>query len=102
MIIVLDDSFVVPVPKFAKVTGFFRPFALTTVSPQDRQEVARRLASATTGWNAVAIGLGGRFGLELGAASEEAAVSDALQACGREDNDCHVAVIGPFLVEHPQ
>jgi adenylate cyclase len=61
--------------------------------------VARRLASAISGWNAVAVGAGGHVGLKVGALSEQAAVDASLEACRTQDRDCRLAVLGPFLVE---
>jgi hypothetical protein len=55
----------------------------------------RRLADASSGWNAVAVGTSGRPGLALKARSEQEAVNDALGNC---DSDCHVIAIGPFAV----
>jgi adenylate cyclase len=99
MVIAVDDSFVVPIPVTAKVIGFYRPTALTAVPPTLRDDIARRLANATSGWNAVAVGAGGRVGLKVGAPSERAAVEASMEACRTQDRDCRVAVLGPFLVE---
>jgi hypothetical protein len=56
MVVAVDDSFVVPIPATAKVVGFYRPTALTAVPSGLRDDIARRLANATSGWNAVAEG----------------------------------------------
>jgi class 3 adenylate cyclase len=98
MIVALDDVFVVPVPTTLKVTGFFRATATSAIAPDSREDVARRLADATTGWNAVAVGASGRPGLALKAANEQDAVNDALGNCVKRDSDCHVIAIGPFSV----
>ena len=63
-----------------------------------RDEVVRKLADASSGWNAVAVGAAGRPGLALEAANEQNAVSEALGNCAKRDGDCHVIAIGPFLV----
>jgi adenylate cyclase len=63
-----------------------------------RDEVARKLADASSGWNAVAVGAAGRPGLALKAANEQNAVSEALGNCVKHDGDCHVIAIGPFSV----
>jgi hypothetical protein len=47
----LHDSFVVPIPTTLKVTGFFRAAGNTTISADAREDVARRLADAQSGWN---------------------------------------------------
>src|SRR5262249_5863137 len=99
MIIAVDDTFVVPIPKSAKAVGFFRADALPGVAPPLAEEVARQLRSATGGWNVVAVGASGHVGTRLGAQSEQVGVDGALEACGKEDRNCRVAVIGPYLAE---
>jgi adenylate cyclase len=98
MIVSLDDVFVVPVPTTLKVTGFFRAAGTSSIAPDSRQDVSRRLAEASTGWNAVAVGSSGRPGLALGGSNEQDAVNDALGNCVKHDSDCHVIAIGPFSV----
>jgi adenylate cyclase len=97
-IVALNDSFVVPIPATLKVTGFFRAAGNTTISADAREDVARRIADAQSGWNAVAVGTAGRPGLGLKAATEQAAVSGALADCARRDSNCQVIAIGPFSV----
>jgi hypothetical protein len=99
MVIAVDDTFVVPIPTLAKVVGFYRPEALTAAAPELRDYVARRLKNATSGWNTIAVGASGRIGIKLSAESEQAAIDGAMQACSAQDRNCHVAVIGPFLVQ---
>jgi hypothetical protein len=60
--------------------------------------VARQLAEASSGWNAVATGASGHPGLALKAPSEQNAVNEALSTCASHDSDCHVIAIGPFSV----
>jgi hypothetical protein len=98
MIVALDDVFVVAVPTTLKITGFFRAGNTASIAPDSRDDVARRLAQAPPGWNAVAVGASGRPGLALRAASEQDAVNDALGDCVRHDSDCRVIAIGPFSV----
>jgi class 3 adenylate cyclase len=98
MVVALDDVFVVPVPTTLKVIGFFRASIEPAIAPGARDDVARRLAAATGGWNAVAVGASGRPGLALKASNEQDAVNDALGSCVRQDRDCHLIAIGPFLV----
>ena len=98
MLMALDDVFVVPVPTTMKVTGFFRASGNSVIAPDARDDVVRKLADASTGWNAVAVGQAGRPGLGLKAASERDAVNEALGACVKRDSDCHVVAIGPFSV----
>jgi adenylate cyclase len=98
MVMVLDDVFVVPVPTTMKVTGFFRASGNSVIVPEARDDVARKLADASNGWNAVAVGQAGRPGLALKAANERNAVNDALGECVKRDSDCHVVAIGPFSV----
>ncbi len=98
MIIALNENFVVPIPTTLRVTGFFKAAGNGVISPEARDDVARRIAEATSGWNAVAVGAAGRPGLGLKAASEQAAVNGALADCAKRDADCHVIAIGPFSV----
>ena len=99
MIVALDDIFVVPIPKSMKAVGFARPGTINAIAPELRDDVARRLGNATSGWKAVAIGASGRVGVKLGAESEQAAIEGAMADCSRQDRECRVAVVGPFLVE---
>lgn len=98
MVVSLDDVFVVPVPTTLKAVGFFRPEGNTMITSDARADVARRLADASSGWNAVAVGAAGRPGLALKAANEQDAVNEALGNCVKRDSDCHVIAIGPFAV----
>ncbi len=97
-IVALNDNFVVPVPASLKVTGFFKAAGNTAIAADARDDVARRLADASSGWNAVATGTAGRAGLGLKAATEQAAVTAALAECARRDSNCQVIAIGPFAV----
>ena len=98
MIVAVDDNFIVPVPSTLKAIGIFKVAGNGVISPEARDNVARQLAEATNGWNAVAVGAAGRPGLGLKAASEQAAVNGALADCVKHDSDCHVIAIGPFAV----
>jgi class 3 adenylate cyclase len=98
MVVAIDDAFVVPVPATLKVIGFFHPERNSSIAADARDEVARKLADASTGWNAVAVGMAGRPGLGLKATNEQAAVNGALGDCVKRDSDCHVIAIGPFAV----
>ena len=98
LIVALDDSFVVPIPTIMKITGFFRAGGNAAILAEARDDVARKLADASSGWNAVAVGAAGRPGLGLKAANEQAAVNEALGNCVKSDSDCHVIAIGPFSV----
>jgi adenylate cyclase len=102
MVVAVDDTFVAPIPTLARVVGFYRPAALTTVHAGARDDVARQLANTTDGWNAVAVGAGGNAGVKTAAGSEQSAIDGALAECGKRDRECRVAVIGPFLVEQDQ
>jgi adenylate cyclase len=102
MIVAVDDRFVVAIPTTMKVTGFFQANTNALILPELRSNVARRLGNVTTGWSAVAVGIGGGPGLALGALSEQAAVDGALGDCGSRDRNCHVIAIGPFLVDPAQ
>ena len=97
-IVALNDNFVVPIPASLKITGFFKTAGNTTISADARDDVARRLADASSGWNAVAVGAAGRPGLGLKAATELAAVNAALAECATRDGNCQVIAIGPFAV----
>jgi hypothetical protein len=98
MIVALNDNFVVPIPTSLRPTGFFKAAGNTMIAADARDDVARRLAEAQSGWNAVAVGAAGRPGLGLKAATEQVAVSDALADCARRDGNCKVIAIGPFSV----
>jgi class 3 adenylate cyclase len=98
MIVALNENFVVPIPTTLRVTGFFKVAGNGVISPEARDDVARRMADATSGWNAIAVGAAGRPGPGLKAASEQAAVNGALADCVKRDSDCHVIAIGPFSV----
>jgi adenylate cyclase len=98
MIVALDDVFVVPVPATLKAIGFFRANSSSAIAQDARDDAARRLAEASTGWNAVAVGANGRPGLALKAANEQDAVNDALGNCVKRDSECRVIAIGPFAV----
>ncbi|WKA29005.1 adenylate/guanylate cyclase domain-containing protein [Bradyrhizobium roseum] len=98
MIVALNDNFVVPIPGSLKITGFFKAAGNTTISADARDDVARRLADASSGWNAVAVGAAGRPGLGLKAVTEQAAATTALAECARRDSNCQVIAIGPFAV----
>jgi adenylate cyclase len=98
MIVALDDTFVVPVPTTSRAIGFFRADRTPSIAADARDDVTRKLADASSGWNVVAVGSSGRPGLALKAASEQSAVSEALGNCAKRDSDCHVIAIGPFAV----
>jgi hypothetical protein len=98
MIVALNDNFVVPIPTSLRPTGFFKAAGNTMITADARDDVARRLAEAQSGWNAVAAGAAGRPGLGLKAATEQGAVNDALADCARRDSNCQVIAIGPFSV----
>ncbi len=98
IVVAIDDAFVVPVPTTLKVTGFFRAASSSSIAADARDDVTRKLAEASNGWNAVAVGVSGRPGLALKAANEQNAVNAALGDCVKRDSDCHVIAIGPFSV----
>jgi class 3 adenylate cyclase len=98
MIVAIDDAFVVPMPGTLKVTGFFQAAISSSIAADARDDVSRKLANASSGWSAVAVGASGRPGLSLKAANERNAVNEALGDCVKRDSDCHVIAIGPFSV----
>ena len=98
MIVALDDVFVVTVPATMTVIGFFHAQHNNMIAADARDDVMRKLADASSGWNAVAVGAARRPGLGLKAANEQAAVSEALGNCAKRDSDCRIIAIGPFLV----
>jgi hypothetical protein len=99
LVVALDDTFVAAVPTLARAVGFYRQDALFALQIEVRAEVARRLATSNEGWQAVALGATGHAGTEVGAISERSAVDGAMENCATVDHNCHIAVIGPFLVE---
>ncbi len=96
--VAVDDVLVVPAPTVLKAIGFFHPADNSSIAAEAREDVARKLADASGGWNAVAVGAAGRPGLALKALSEQSAVNEALGDCVKRDSDCHVIAIGPFSV----
>ena len=98
LLVALNDNFVVPIPTTLKTVGFFKAADSAVIAPSERVDVARKLADASSGWNAVAVGAQGRPGLGLKAANEQAAVNGALGDCVKRDSDCRVIAIGPFAV----
>jgi class 3 adenylate cyclase len=98
MVVAADDVFVVPVPTTLKAIGFFRPERNPSIAVDAKDDMARKLADASSGWSAVAVGTSGRPGLALKAATEQNAVNEALANCVKRDSDCHVIAIGPFAV----
>jgi adenylate cyclase len=98
IIVALNDSFVVPIPTTLKVTGLFKAAGNTMIAADARDDVARRLGEASSGWSAAAVGAAGRPGLGLKATTEQAAVKGALADCVKRDSNCQVIAIGPFSV----
>jgi adenylate cyclase len=98
MIVAADDAFVVQVPNIMRPVGFFHASSSPSIAADARDDTARKLAEAPSGWNAVAVGTAGRPGLGLKANSEQNAINDALGNCIKRDSDCHVIAIGPFAV----
>ena len=96
--IAVDDVFVVPIPTLMRATGIFRPAANSTIIANEREDVARKLAGSSSGWEAVAVGTAGRAGVAMKASSEQGAINGALGNCAKRDADCHVIAIGPFVV----
>jgi Adenylate and Guanylate cyclase catalytic domain len=97
-VVAIDDMFVVPVPTIMKAKGPFEAADNPAIAGASRDDVARQLAAASTGWNAVAVGASGRPGMALKAGSEQAAIDGALGDCARRDSNCHVIAIGPYAV----
>jgi hypothetical protein len=99
MIVVVDDVFVITIPRLMNATGFFYAATNSSIADDARDDLARRLNEASSGWNAVAVGTSGHPGLGLKAVSEQDAINDALGNCAKGDSNCHVIAIGPFTVE---
>jgi adenylate cyclase len=98
MIVAVDDVFVVPIPTTMKAVGFFRVIGNAAITPDAREDLARRLGNAGNGWNAVAVGADGRPGLMLKATNEQSAIEGALADCSNKNRACGVIGIGPFAV----
>jgi adenylate cyclase len=98
LIVAVDEAFVVPVPTALKAIGFFKVAGNAQIALDARDDVARKLADASSGWNAVAVGAAGHPGLALKAANEQTAINEALGNCVKRDSDCRVIAIGPFSV----
>jgi hypothetical protein len=86
------------VPTSMKAISFFNAAGNPSIVAGEREGVARKLTDATSGWSAVAIGVAGRAGVAVQAASEQAATTDALGDCAKRDSNCRVIAIGPFAV----
>ena len=99
MVGAINDVFVIPIPTIMKPSEFFRASTNAAIAAEFRADMARRLANATSGWNAVAVGANGHPGLGLRAATEQNAIEVALAECNRQDRNCRVIGIGPFSVE---
>ena len=99
MIVAIDDSFVVPIPTTMKVTGFLHLSSNMMISPEARDTLVRRLGNATNAWNGIAVGANGKAGLTVNAANEQDAIDGALTDCNKQDRDCRMIALGPFLVE---
>jgi adenylate cyclase len=99
LVVAVNDVFVVAIPALMKPVGVFHAATEVSIAPDARGIVASRLANAAVGWNAVAVGIAGRPGLMLRAADEREAIEGALADCGRQDRNCRMVAIGPFLVE---
>ena len=97
-VVAVDDVLVVPAPTILKATGFFHAASNSSIAVEAREDTAHKLADASSGWNAVAVGAAGRPGLALKALTEQNAVNEALGNCAKRDSDCHVIAIGPFSV----
>jgi formylglycine-generating enzyme required for sulfatase activity/uncharacterized caspase-like protein len=98
LVVAVDDKFVLPIPTTMKAIGLFRPIFDATLAANARDEVARKLANASNGWNAVAVGENGQPGMALRAVNEPEALDAALTDCGKHDQNCHIISVGPFLV----
>jgi class 3 adenylate cyclase len=98
MIVAADDNFVVPVPTTMKPFGFFKATNNGVITQSERENVAHKLADASSGWSAVAVGTAGHAGVAVQAASEQAATTDARADCAKRDSGCRVVAIGPFAV----
>ena len=98
IIIAVDDEFVIPIPTTMKPVGFFQTAGNALIAPGSRDEVARRLATRTSGWSAVVTGADGLVGMVLNASDEQKAIEGALADCSGHDRGCHVIAIGPFSV----
>ncbi len=99
LVVAVDDVFVVPIPTRLKAVRIFRASQESAITPEARDDVAKRLANAPNGWNAVAVGSAGSPGLMLKASTEQAAIDGALADCARRDASCRIIAIGPFFVE---
>lgn len=98
LLIAVNDEFVVLVPMTMRPVAFFQAASAAVIAPELREGVAQRLANGS-GWTAVAAGAGGRAGIAVGAANEQAATSGAMADCTKQDSACRVIAIGPFAVE---
>jgi hypothetical protein len=98
-IVAVDDVFVVPVPRAAKVTGVFAARGNNLIASEWQEVLAGRLEQAPNAWNGIAVGASGRPALVLDALNEQNAIEGALADCARNDRDCRIIAIGPFAVE---
>ena len=59
MIVAVDDVFVVPVPSIMRVTESSASANNASIAADERDDVVRKLADATSGWKAIAVGTAG-------------------------------------------
>ena len=96
LIVSVDGFWTVRVPKSRRILGLFLLTTEAEMSEEDRQRIGPTYQQKD--WRALARGKSGGWYAVGGAASESAAVEQALRRCTERDSECHLHAISNFLV----
>ena len=96
LLVAVDDSFTVQIPKLRRVTQLFTLAGQTAIADAEKQRIAAIYQRRD--WRALARGGLGTWHAVAEAPSEAAAIDQALALCAASDRDCHVYAIGNFRV----
>ncbi len=96
LIVSVDGFWTVRVPKSRRIRGLFLLTSEAEMSDEDRQRIGPTYQQKD--WRALARGKSGGWYPVAGAASESAAVEQALRLCAERDDGCHLHAISNFLV----
>ena len=96
LLLAVGNSLTIQIPKTRRVTDIFLPATHDGFSPTDRSRIGQVYRGRE--WRALAHGNKGTWHPIAGAASETAAISEAMAACEKVDESCQLFAIGNFLV----